>query len=393
MWIDREVAPSVGALARSFPVVLLTGPRQVGKTSLLRHNYPQTSYVTFDDPALARQADSAPDLFLENHPAPLVVDEVQYVPSLFRKLKQIVDRKPRPGRYFLTGSQTFPLMQNVSESLAGRCGVLTMSTLSLHELLRATPATRDLDFLVRGGYPSLSDGSATLPGDFYASYVATYLERDVRNLKNVGDLRNFDRLLRATAARSGQILSYSELARDVGVAPNTAKSWISVLQASGQILLLEPYHRNLTTRLVKSPKLYFLDTGLLCHLVGIQDVKALLASPIAGALWETFVIGQVVRHFQAARTRPPLWFWRTDRGEEVDLLVELGSRFVAIECKLAESPSDRELRGLRALEKYYGPKSIADAYVVCRTAHDHAFASWSKAQAIGVQSLPRILAA
>jgi predicted AAA+ superfamily ATPase len=164
-----------------------------------------------------------------------------------------------------------------------------------------------------------------------------------------------------------------------------------VLEASGQILLLEPYHRNLTTRLVKSPKLYFLDTGLVCHLVGIRDTRALSTSPLAGALWETFVIGQVVRHFQTRREKPPLWFWRTANGEEVDLLVEHGARFVAIECKLTTNPGDSDLRGLRALEAYYGPGSVERAVVACRTPHDHAFQSWSRARAVGVASLGAVL--
>ena len=388
MWIERKWEAGIRTLAKAFPVVLITGPRQVGKTSLLRHLFPGTPYVTFDDRALAEQADSSPDVFFDHHPPPLIIDEVQYVPSLFRELKTVVDRAPKKrGQYLLTGSQTFPLMQEVSESLAGRCGILPMNTLSFEEISAASPDTQDLAFLARGGYPALHDGTFEAPADFYASYVATYLERDVRNLKNVGDLRDFDRLLRAAALRSGQILSYADLARDVGVSPHTAKAWVSVLEASGQVLLLEPYHRNLTTRLVKSPKLYFLDTGLVCHLAGIRDPRSLVASPMAGALWETFVVGQVVRHFQVRREKPPLWFWRTAQGDEVDLLVEHGGRFIAIECKLTIHPEDRDLRGLRALEAYYGEGAIERAFVACRTPHEYAFRAWPRAKAVGVEAL------
>ena len=310
MWISRAWGPAVAALARSYPAVLLTGPRQVGKTSLLRHQYPEHEYLTFDDPALARQAESQPDQFLASLREPAILDEIQYVPSLFRPLKRRIDAARRPGRFLLTGSQTFALMQNVTESLAGRCGVLEMSSLSFSEARAAEPRLSDLEMLVRGGYPQIHVGDFERLGDFYTSYLATYLERDVRNVRGVGDLRDFDRFLRAAALRTGQLLSYSELARDVGVAPNTAKSWLSVLEISGQIHLLEPYHRSLGKRLTKSPKLYFMDTGLACYLAGIDGVKTLLRSPLAGALWETFVVGQIIRQLQAARERPP---WQRDR--------------------------------------------------------------------------------
>jgi hypothetical protein len=371
--------------------VLVTGPRQVGKTSLLRHLLPDADYVTFDDLALARQAEGSPDLFFAGRREPLILDEVQYVPGLFRALKQRIDEDRRPGRLLMTGSQTFPLMQNVSESLAGRAAVLELGTLSLPEVRQARPALDDLSFLVEGGYPALHAGGPIAPADFYAAYLATYLERDVRNLKNVGDLRDFDRFLRAAALRTGQLLSFSDLARDVGVAPNTARAWISVLQASGLILLLEPYHRNLGTRLVKSPKLHFLDTGLAAHLVGIDTVDALLKSPIAGGLWETFVVGQVVRHYQSQGKRVPLWFWRTASGAEVDLLVEAGGRFTAIECKLAERPDARSASGLRALAKYYGPEAIDRAFIACRTPHAHPMVEDARVTATGVEDLLKLL--
>jgi predicted AAA+ superfamily ATPase len=259
-----------------------------------------------------------------------------------------------------------------------------MSTLSLREVRRLAPDTDDIGFLVRGGFPALYTGLFERAADFYSSYVVTYLERDVRNIKAVGDLRDFDRFLRAAALRSGQILSYSDLARDVGVSANTAKSWVSVLEASGQIRLLEPYHRHLGKRLVKSPKLYFMDAGLACHLVGLTDVGALLASPLGGALFETLAIGQVVRHYQVDRNRPPIWFWRTGDGEEVDLLVERGGRFTAVECKLAETPKEEALRAFHALERYYGKGCVERAIVVCRTTRPWAFKSFRGARAVSV---------
>jgi uncharacterized protein len=387
MWIAREWGPAVAALAKSFPAVLVTGPRQVGKTALLRHQYPKHEYLTFDDPALARQAETQPEQLFADLREPVILDEIQYVPALFRPLKKRIDADRRPGRFLLTGSQTFALMQNVTESLAGRCGVLEMSSLAFSEARAAEPRLSDLEMLVRGGYPQLHTGDFERIGDFYASYLGTYLERDVRNVRGVGDLRDFDRFLRAAALRTGQLLSYAELARDVGVAPNTAKSWLSVLEISGQIHLLEPYHRSLGKRLVKAPKLYFMDTGLACYLCGIDDLKTLLRSPLAGALWETFVVGQIIRRFQVARERPPIWFWRTGTGDEVDLIIERGGRFTAVECKLTEAPGRADARGFAALAAFYGPETLDAAFIACRTSRPHLVDDPSRARAIGVLDL------
>lgn len=387
-WIDRAAGDAIRALARSFPVVLVTGPRQVGKTSLLRRLYPTADFVTFDDPSLARQAEDGPSAFFGARSEPLVLDEVQYVPAIFRSLKQRVDSEPRRrGRFLLTGSQTFALMQNVSESLAGRCGVLSMDSLSLPEIRAHDPTAGDPEVLVRGGFPALwAEGVPR--SDWYASYLATYLERDVRNLRNVGSLRDFDRFLRALALRTGQLLSYSDLARDVGITPNTAKAWVSILEASGQIFLLEPYHRSLGKRLVKSPKAYFMDTGLACHLVGIGDATTFFASPLCGPLWETFVVGQVVRKKHADRADWPLWFFRSAGGDEVDLLVERGGRFVAIECKLAEHPGADALRGFEAMERFYrGEDVIERAFVACRTAAPYPLPGAGRVQAVSTADL------
>lgn len=387
MWIEREWAAALAALVRRFAAVLLTGPRQVGKTSLLRHSFPDAEYLSLDEVALARQAETQPEAFFAERSEPLLLDEIQYAPALFRELKLRIDRARRPGRFVLTGSQSLALMQNVSESLAGRCAILEMGSLSWREAHAARPGLADLDFLLAGGFPELHAGGPLTPADFYGSYVATYLERDVRNLKQVGSLRDFDRFLRACALRTGQLLSFADLARDVGIAPNTAKAWLSVLQASGQVLLLEPYHRSLGRRLTKSPKLYFADTGLACHLLGLHDRRAWSASPLAGALWETFVVGQVVRTFQVRRERPPLWFWRTPGGDEVDLLVERGGRFVAIECKLTERPDESDTRGFAALARFYGPRAVDRAFIACRTPLLHDVGSRGGATAIPVLPL------
>ncbi|MDZ7582401.1 MAG: ATP-binding protein [Deltaproteobacteria bacterium] len=368
MWITRKYERTLAALSRQFPAVVLTGARQVGKTSLVRRVFPEHAYVSLDLPAAAEQAENSPDRFLGDYPEPLVIDEVQYAPALFRHLKVKIDADKRPGRYVLTGSQNFPLMQDISESLAGRCGVLQMLNLSFGELMTSAPDVSEGAYLTKGGWPELHARSDLDPHFWYAAYLSTYLERDVRNILNVGSLRDFDRFLRAAAARTGQLLSYSDLARDVGIAPNTAKQWISVLQSSGQIILLEPYYRNLGKRLVKSPKLYQCDTGLALFLMGFDSWEAAARSPLVGALWETHVVMQVVKHFTAKGRSVPLWYWRTASGAEVDLLIERGGRFTAIEAKFTERPEGGDLKGFEALESFYGPNSLSNGIIACRSA-------------------------
>lgn len=260
-------------------------------------------------------------------------------------------------------------MHGISESLAGRCGVMSMLNLSARELIESWHAFDEIAYIFKGGYPELHEKAEIEPHFWYGAYFSTYLERDVRNILNVGSLRDFDRFLRAVAVRTGQILSYSDLGRDVGIAPNTAKQWISVLQASGQIVLLEPYHRNLGKRLVKSPKLYMADTGLAAFLMGFETAESLLRHPVIGALWETHIVMQVVKHLAAKGKTVPLWFWRTSQGAEVDLLVEAGGRFVAVEAKFSESPDEADLKGLNALKKFYGKPYLRAGYVASRTQH------------------------
>jgi uncharacterized protein len=243
-----------------------------------------------------------------------------------------------------------------------------MLNLSFGELMSSAPDVSEEAYLTKGGWPELHARSDLDPHFWYAAYLSTYLERDVRNILNVGSLRDFDRFLRAAAARTGQLLSYSVLARDVGIAPNTAKQWISVLQSSGQIILLEPYYRNLGKRLVKSPKLYLCDTGLALFLMGFDSWEAAARSPLVGALWETYVVMQVVKHFTAKGRSVPLWYWRTASGAEVDLLIERGGRFTAIEAKFTERPEGGDLKGFEALESFYGSNSLSNGIIACRSA-------------------------
>src|SRR5450759_1414025 len=383
--IARVQAEAIKAALAQFPVVVLTGARQVGKTTLARWLWPEATYVTLDDPADAAQARLGPDNFLRAHPTPLIIDEIQYVPELLRHIKMAVDRDRRPGRFLVTGSQAFGLMAGVSESLAGRAAIFSLPPLGVSEVA-ADGSTETSDALLwRSGFPELWQRKDLDRDLWLGSYVATYLERDVRQVVNVGDLRDFDRLVRSTALRAGQLLSYADLARDVGIAPNTAKRWLSVLEASQQIFLLEPYHRQHRKRLIKAPKLYFADTGLLCFLLGFRQPADLPTHALWGAVWENFVVSETRKHLLAARQRPSLWFWRTAHGAEVDLLVEVApSAFVVVEAKTAERVDARAVRGVGELVEEYGASAVRRAFVACRTARAYPIEASFPAMAVPV---------
>jgi uncharacterized protein len=339
MWIPRYLESRLRRSARTRPVVVLTGARQTGKTSTLRRIFPEYPFVSLDLPTEAEQAEKEPDAFLRRHPPPHIIDEVQYAPALFRHLKVAVDaNRSMNGQFLLTGSQKFTLMQGVAESLAGRADILDLETLSLAEILHARPDTPTEAAIVRGGFPELHANPDIDTATFHNSYLATYLERDVRSLANVGSLRDFERFLRACALRSANLLNKADLARDIGIAPSTASHWLSVLEASGQIALLEPWFSNRTTSIVKSPKLYVADTGLLCALLNIRSEDDLHRSPAAGAVWETFVFAQLRHRERAAGRAGSLFFWR-DRTREVDFVVDAGGRLEIFDAKWTELPA------------------------------------------------------
>lgn len=352
-------------MARQFPAVLVTGARQAGKTSLLRHLYPQISYLSLDLPAHAEAAQTAPDALLAQYPEPVIIDEIQYAPSLLRHLKVRIDQDRSPGRYLLTGSQLFPLMQGVSESLAGRCAVLNLHTLSRAELLESGRTIEEPAYIYQGGYPELHVG--TEPDLWFPAYVATYLERDVRNVLRVVDLQEFNRFLRACALRTAQVLNYSDLARDTGIAPNTARKWLGLLQTSAAVMLVEPYFGNRTTRLIKAQKLVFLDTGLAAFLSGFRSERDLFASPLSDAFWESHVFGQIVRQAATRDEKAPICYWRTAGGPEVDLVIEqAGGTLIGVECKWKEQPGLADAAGLRALEAAEKGR-VTQKMIVCRT--------------------------
>ena len=369
MWIPREIEPRLQRAARTRPVLVLTGARQTGKTSTLLRLFPRHGFVSLDLPTEAEQAEKEPKEFLRRHPAPLIVDEVQYAPGLFRHLKSAVDAaRPRNGQFLLTGSQKFMLMKSVSESLAGRAEIAELETLTWAEMRAAVPQTRLETAIVRGGFPELHANPEIDAAAFYNSYLATYLERDVRSLANVGSLRDFERFLRACALRSANLLNKAELARDVGITPSTANHWLSVLEASGQIVLLEPWYSNRTKSIVKSPKLYLADTGLLCALLNIRSEEALHGSPAAGAVWETFVFAQLRGRERRAGRAGSLFFWR-DRTREVDFVADIGGRLELYEAKWTELPAASDAVNLDFVRRVTGRPRVLSAAIVCRAAN------------------------
>jgi predicted AAA+ superfamily ATPase len=385
MWIRRSIEPALQRAARTRPVIVLTGARQTGKTSLLRRIFPGYGFVSLDLPTEAAQAELEPEAFLARHPPPVIIDEVQYAPLLFRHLKaRIENDRKRNGQYLLTGSQRFTLMKGVADSLAGRIAVFDLEGLSLAEITAVLPRQTPDATIVRGGFPELFANPDIDGAIFYNSYLATYLERDVRALTNVGSLRDFERFLRACAQRSANLLNKAELARDVGIAPSTANQWLSVLEASGQIHLLEPWFANRTKSIVKSPKLYLADSGILCALLNIRTEADLATSPFVGAIWETFVFAQIRHRERKLGRARNVFFWR-DQTREVDFVVEAGGRVELYEAKWTELPSLASTGHVAALRDRIGATRVAMAAAISRVAHP--FPLGDGRVAIGVSDL------
>jgi predicted AAA+ superfamily ATPase len=351
-----------------YPVLTLTGPRQSGKTTLARATFPGHAYVSLEDGDARDLAKSDPRGFLARYPGPVVIDEAQRVPDLLSYLQVSVDSDPRPGRIVLTGSQNLLLMEKVSQTLAGRCGVLHLLPFSRVELAgqsQSEPAGPDTLFANRvpqgscwdairtGFYPPIHDRHIP-PEVWLSDYLRTFVERDVRAMVNVGDLDTFERFLALCAGRIGQILSYSSLASDCGVSVDTARRWISVLSTSFILFRLTPFHRNFSKRVIKSPKLYFWDTGLACHILGIRDSGQLENHPLRGALFENLVVTEVAKAYWNHRRQPPIHFWRDQTGHEVDLLIEEGGVLYPIEIKSGRTVVPEALGSLHWWSKLAG---------------------------------------
>jgi len=371
-YFNRHAGQAISRLAKSFPVVLVTGARQTGKTTLFKKSKETKSlpYLSFDDTAELLSAKSDPKTFIAFRKPPSVFDEVQYAQELFPYMKLTVDKVKRHGMYFLTGSQYFHLMKNSSESLAGRIGILTLYGLSRREITRDTwnpPFLPSQEYLAArgtavktpkpstvweaiftGSFPAVVSGF-TGRDDFYNSYIKTYIERDVRALTQVGDELQFIQFITSAASRTAQMVNYRDMARDSGISEPTAKKWLSILVSSGLVFLLRPYFANISKRLVKTPKLYFLDTGLAVHLTRWTSPEVIMHGAMAGAFFETFVAAEIIKSYANAGREAPIWYYRDKDQKEIDILIEENGALYPIEIKKTAAPNASDAAAFNVL--------------------------------------------
>lgn len=378
--IERTLAKKLREVAKLFPVLTVTGPRQSGKTTLTQAVFKDYDYISLELPDQRQFALEDPHGFLDQFNGPVILDEVQRAPELFSYIQVLVDEhRDWAGRFVLTGSQNFLLLQSISQSLAGRCAVLHLLPFSQAELAgrpslsldglgkigpenRKSPRLGLLETLFTGFYPRIHDKHLP-PRDWLASYYQTYLERDVRNILNVGDTETFGRFIRLCAGRSGQLLSLSGLASDCGISHTTAKRWLSVLESSFIIMLLRPHYRNFGKRLIKSPKLYFLDTGLLCYLLQVRSPQELVHRAERGAIFESFVVSELYKNFAHRGQQASLFFWRDAAGHEVDIVIDFGTGLTPVEVKSGQTVASDFFKNLRYWRKISGDEDAPAALV------------------------------
>jgi len=373
-YVHRQIEKVITSIAKQFPAVVLTGPRQSGKSTLLANLFGKThNLISFDDPMMRERALADPWLFLESAGDKIILDEIQYVPQLLSYIKILIDKdREKRGRFIMTGSCQFNLIKELSETLAGRIGIRVLLPFTKGEKenishLKSKLTTTQDHFIhacLRGSFPELSTHPRMNAHQWYASYISTYLERDVRSLYNLGSLREFQKFLQLLASRCAQILNLSILANDLGVAVNTIKKWVSVLEASQIIYLLPPYYQNLGKRITKSPKVYFLDCGLVCYLVGLKSEEYLLKGPMAGALFENYCIQETIKSFFNQGLSPNIFYLRTHNGLEIDLLISKSDILYPFEIKLSKTLNLGMTASLERFKRLFSKLQIAEGRII-----------------------------
>lgn len=373
MYIKRTIEKSIERANKFFPVVMVTGPRQVGKTTVLQNceTQPRT-YVSLDTLENRELAKNDPTLFLQRYSAPVLIDEIQYAPELFPYIKASVDKEKKSGMYWLTGSQQFHLMKNVSESLAGRVGILQLEGLSQDEKnghpdvppflpteeyiktkmqnAAETNLLKVYELIWKGSYPKLYPADSDYWAVFYESYIQTYIERDIKALSAVGNELDFVKFMRALAARTGEMLNYSELAKDIGVSQPTIKSWLSILQASGLVYILRPYYNNVSKRFIKTPKVYFMDTGLACYLTGWKTPEVLESGAMSGNMFETYVVSEIIKSYWHNGKQPDIYYYRDKDKREIDVLLHENGTLYPVEIKKKSNPDKGDIKAFNVIE-------------------------------------------
>lgn len=365
---NREAKERIQNISDTFRVLVVTGPRQVGKTTLLESMMPENmTKISLDDEVLRKEAQENPKVFLESYPTPLFIDEVQYAPQLFPYIKMKVDKDKKRGQYWLSGSQLFDLMQNVTESLAGRAGIVRMNSFTYSEIKRneeKEPFNPDnlkeakcidvnevFERIFNGGMPELYDIKEMNRNDFYYSYIETYIEKDIKQIKNIGNIEGFKKFMRDIAIRTGTTLNYSDIANDVGVSSNTIKDWVSILVSTGIIYLLEPYSSNQIKRLTHMPKIIFMDMGLACYLANWESAKALQQSEMSGHFFESYVVSEIVKSYDNKGMRLEISHFRNKETEEIDLIMFKNNTLYPLEIKKTANPRKEMMKNFKYLEK------------------------------------------
>ena len=388
MYINRTLEKHIKQLSNQFKVILVTGARQVGKSTLLKHCDPERNNVTLDDYRAREMALNDPELFLQRYKAPLIIDEIQYAPSILSYIKIAVDNSDKKGQYWLTGSQQFHMMKNVTESLAGRVAIIDLKGLSLKELddLEQVPFVPTADNIEsmrksskyhnltdiyeriwRGSYPEVNTNTDTDWETFYKSYLRTYIERDIKDLNAVKNEMDFIKFLKVLAARTGQMLDYTDISKEVGVSSPTIKSWVSILVSSNIVYLLQPYFSNINKRIVKTPKIYFMDTGLCSYLTNWDNSQVLESGAMSGAIFETYVVSEIIKSYAHNIKEPNIYYYRDKDKREIDVIIERNGKLYPIEIKKSSNPDKSAIKNFSVISE----DNLGNGAVVCLAKEDY----------------------